>query len=183
MLFKDYPERWWIAGGWAIDLFLEEQTREHEDVDIAILRNDERAFRTHLQDWELWPGLGNSKLEAKPITLDEELPANREVLWCRPSVTSEWAFEMLLNKTVGEEWVFKRDGSIRKPLQNLGAATSDGIPFLKPEIVLLFKAKNNFDKDRHDFKQVLPKLKTDAKTWLGDSLRIVHPGHPWLADL
>lgn len=47
-LFSDLPEKWWIAGGWAIDLFLGEQTREHEDVDVAILRKDEVAFRTYL---------------------------------------------------------------------------------------------------------------------------------------
>jgi Aminoglycoside-2''-adenylyltransferase len=31
---------WWIAGGWAIDLFLGRQTREHEDLDVLILRRD-----------------------------------------------------------------------------------------------------------------------------------------------
>ncbi len=30
----DYP--WAICGGWAVDLYLEEVTREHKDIDIAI---------------------------------------------------------------------------------------------------------------------------------------------------
>ena len=36
-LLSDFRRPWMIAGGWAIDLFLRRVTREHEDVDIAIL--------------------------------------------------------------------------------------------------------------------------------------------------
>lgn len=182
-LFQSYTERWWIAGGWAIDLFLGEQTREHEDVDVAILRNDEQAFRRHLDKWELWPGLGNSRLEDKPIATNEELSENREVLWCRPSANSDWAFELLLNKTIGREWAFKRDIEIRRPLKEVGQFTAEGIPYLNPEIVLLFKAKNNNEKDQHDFTKAVLKLDDAAKAWLGSSLRIVHPGHSWLESL
>src|SRR5689334_4909817 len=40
---------WWaFAGGWAIDLWLGEQTREHHDVEVAVRRVD-RAV--------LWDGL------------------------------------------------------------------------------------------------------------------------------
>lgn len=182
-LFGEYPEQWWIAGGWAIDLFLGQQTREHEDVDVAILRDDERNFRAHLDSWELWPGLGNSQLEARPITLDKTLPTEREVLWCRPNATTNWAFELLLNKTTGEDWVFKRNENIYRPLEQLGSITEDGIPYLNPEIVLLFKAKNLYDKDRHDFEQARPQLRPDARDWLREALHIAHPGHTWLADL
>jgi hypothetical protein len=31
---------WWIAGGWALDLFIGDQTRAHEDLDVGILRRD-----------------------------------------------------------------------------------------------------------------------------------------------
>jgi hypothetical protein len=31
---------WWIAGGWALDLFLSVQIRAHEDLDIGVLRRD-----------------------------------------------------------------------------------------------------------------------------------------------
>lgn len=182
-LFIDIPKQWWIAGGWAIDLFLEKQTREHEDVDVAILRCDELTFRKHLEAWELWIGLGNGRLEDKSISTSQELPANREVLWCRPSAHSDWAFELLLNKNIDDEWIFKRDSSIRKPLKNIGTISSSGIPFLNPEIVLLFKAKNNLDKDQHDFEQVLPELSAEAKSWLADSLTIVHPRHAWIDRL
>jgi Aminoglycoside-2''-adenylyltransferase len=31
---------WWIAGGWALDLFLGKGTRAHKDLDIGIFRKD-----------------------------------------------------------------------------------------------------------------------------------------------
>ena len=41
--FAELDAPWWIAGGWAIDLFLGRQTREHEDIDVQILRRDQHA--------------------------------------------------------------------------------------------------------------------------------------------
>lgn len=35
-----YSGLWAVAGGWAIDLSLGEQTREHEDLEIVVFRND-----------------------------------------------------------------------------------------------------------------------------------------------
>ena len=78
-LFYGERKPWWIAGGWAIDLFLGKVTREHEDVDVAILRIDEKAFRTYLKSWELWPGLGEGQLEDRAIALDEPFPEERGV--------------------------------------------------------------------------------------------------------
>ena len=51
-LLSDFRRPWMIAGGWAIDLFLRRVTREHEDVDIAILRADQRELRTRLRGFE-----------------------------------------------------------------------------------------------------------------------------------
>jgi len=34
-LLHDAPFRWWIAGGWAIDLFLRRTTRPHADIEIG----------------------------------------------------------------------------------------------------------------------------------------------------
>jgi hypothetical protein len=182
-LFESQSRPYWIAGGWAIDYFLGRVTREHEDVDVAILRSDEQAFRAHLKDWELWPGLGNDQLEDQPISIEQPLPAHREVLWCRPTAHTSWAFELLLNKTKGDEWVFKRDDRIRKPVSELGSVTDSGIPYLNPEVVLLFKAKNNRDKDQHDFTSARPHLSTTATSWLKESLQMVHPEHAWLNEL
>ena len=44
----DFDAPWGIAGGWAIDLYLDRQTRAHADVDIAILRGDQRKLWSSL---------------------------------------------------------------------------------------------------------------------------------------
>lgn len=46
-LMNRYDKPWCIAGGWAIDLFLENVTREHSDIEILILREDQ----IHLQNY------------------------------------------------------------------------------------------------------------------------------------
>lgn len=62
--------------------------------------------------------------------------------------------------------------------------TEDGIPYARPEIVLLFKAKHaHRSKDKADFAAVLPLLELARRRWLAQMLALVHPGHPWLAKL
>src|SRR5260370_34929395 len=53
MLFSSVTVPWWIAGGWALDLFLGIQTREHEDIDVQILRRDQHPIRGLLQTWDM----------------------------------------------------------------------------------------------------------------------------------
>src|SRR5438093_12824171 len=50
-LMRGFPRPWYIAGGWAIDIFLGRETREHDDIDVAVLRNDQAKLRTHLAAW------------------------------------------------------------------------------------------------------------------------------------
>ena len=46
---------WWaVAGGWAIDLWLGTQTREHHDIEVAVRRGDQATVHGALDDrWEL----------------------------------------------------------------------------------------------------------------------------------
>jgi hypothetical protein len=52
-LLVGFDGRWWIAGGWATDLFLGRQTREHADVEISVLRADQSRLREHLVGWDI----------------------------------------------------------------------------------------------------------------------------------
>jgi hypothetical protein len=40
-------------GGWALDLFLDRETRRHDDLDVALLRRDQGAPHDHLRGWDL----------------------------------------------------------------------------------------------------------------------------------
>lgn len=59
----------------------------------------------------------------------------------------------------------------------------DGIPYLAPEIVLLFKAKSPKEKDEADFALTLPTLTPERIEWLLEALGIVHSKHRWTARL
>ena len=61
--------------------------------------------------------------------------------------------------------------------------TPDGIPYLLPLGALLYKAGAAADKDRHDFNTVAALMDADARAWLADALRRLHPTHDWLDAL
>jgi hypothetical protein len=48
-IMRGFKQSWFVAGGWAIDLFLGKATRSHQDIEIAIFRKDQtciaRLFR------------------------------------------------------------------------------------------------------------------------------------------
>jgi hypothetical protein len=83
----------------------------------------------------------------------------------------------------GDTWVFRRDERIRMPYDQVIERTCDGIPYGRPEIILLFKAKQAREKDNADFAVALPHLEPDRQRWLADALALVHPGHLWLRGL
>jgi hypothetical protein len=52
-IFKSAPFRWWVAGGTAIDLFLERVTRFHDDLDVEVLRADQIKVQRLLAPWDM----------------------------------------------------------------------------------------------------------------------------------
>jgi Aminoglycoside-2''-adenylyltransferase len=48
-----FPAPWWIAGGWALDLFLDRKTRRHADLEISILRSTQLRLFERLDGWDL----------------------------------------------------------------------------------------------------------------------------------
>ena len=77
----------------------------------------------------------------------------------------------------------RRDASITLPYSELIEHTGDGIPYVRPEVVLLFKAKHARPKDEGDLAAVLPRLDAARKQQLAEWLELVHPVHFWLGDL
>lgn len=83
----------------------------------------------------------------------------------------------------GDVWICRRDETIRMPYARLVLRTADGIPYLRPEIALLFKAKWTRDKDEADFARILPRLDAEARGWLANALGRIAPEHGWLARI
>jgi hypothetical protein len=170
--------RWYVVAGWALDLFRGEQSRPHEDIEIGVPQGGFPAIRSALADLpcdvigdgQRWP-LEGPAFDAHFQT------------WFRDPTTGVYVLDVFRDPHVGDTWVCRRDPAITLPYDDVVMSSSAGIPFLAPQVALLFKAKRLRDKDRADFDGVRPLLSAAQVRWLAGALARVHPGHPWLADL
>jgi len=178
---------WWISGGWAIDLFLGRQTRDHADLDVQFLRHDQQVVRAAFAGWDVQAALPQPRSEDWPFRTWEqgdELDPRIHDIWCRPGAGEPWCVQLMLADSEDGDWLFRRDPRIRRPVATIGCWSDDGLPYLAPEIQLLYKAKvPSRAKDEADFLQVAPHLAPERRQWLRASLAAVCPGHPWGAAL
>ena len=123
--------RWWVAGGWALD---PSGLLEHGDLDIAVLRPEHEALRRDLPDWDLHVA---HEGVLRPWSGGPVGPPEKAV-WARPSPADLWHFDFKLEHVDGDEWVYRRDPSIRRSIADLGVVV-DGVPFLAPEVARLYK--------------------------------------------
>ncbi len=171
---------WAVAAGWAIDLHLGRQTREHSDLEIAIPRSMFGTYRRHLNGFELYLA-GSGRV--RRLAADREPGPDTHQVWvCEPAVPA-WRLDTFLEPSDELTWVFRRDTRIRVPMRDALVHTGSGIPYLRPEIVLLMKAKHTREKDEADLAVTLPTLDHRARSWLTDAIAKVHPGHPWLGRI
>ncbi len=174
---RDVTAPWCVLAGWALDLFLGEQTREHADIEIGAPASRFTEISDALRGLELVV-VGDGRAWA----LSEAALERHFQTWVRDR-GGPWRLDVVREEWVEDDWVFRRDPRLRLPRQLLIARTPDGIPFIQPEVALLFKAKTPRPKDEHDFAVVLPRLDTRRRSWLRDALALVHPGHPWVHEL
>lgn len=171
---------WWIAGGWALDLFVGTQTRAHKDLDVGVLRRDATRILAALPDWEFVEALEGS---LHPLAIGVAPRAKVNSLWGRPAGQPYWRLELMLDDADGEDWVFRRDPAIRRPLTAALRGTAEGTRYLAPEIQLLYKAKNVRPEDQADFERIAPRIDTAATKWLRGCISRLYPRHPWLPAL
>lgn len=175
--FRHVTVPWWIAGGWAIDLFVERVSREHEDLDVGVFSRDLSALRSALPGWQVF--------EAKDGTLSElpaEVAPRSEVhsLWCRRDTTSPWELEIMLETSSGSEWIYRRDARVNRPLHTAFRLSSCGLRYLAPEVQLLYKSKRARPRDDADLRTALPLLSQDQRMWLKNALTTADPNHAWV---
>ncbi len=181
----------YFSGGWAIDLHLGRVTRDHHDIDALVMRRDHLLLHKALKQFSLKkiiphpdgmpPNLGT--IVEWPHGERLELPVHQ--INAYRAGESEPAFQVMLAESSDNEseWIFRRNPEIRMPISRMGFHPLWGLPYLAPEIVLLFKAKDLEPRDRIDFDHALPALSVDARQWLRDAIEKTHPGHEWLNAL
>ena len=171
--------RWWVAGGVAIDLFVGERTRSHADIDIAMRRADVLSLSPLDDAFELAIAHDGTLIPWAFGPLRDE----HHQLWVRRRGVDSWAFEVLFEEERAGAWTFRRDARITRPWQQFGATTAAGIPYIAPEVALLYTSKEPRDRDLADFEHAAPRLSPSARAWLREALIVVYGRHPWIDTL
>ena len=74
------------------------------------------------------------------------------------------------------QWIYRRDPSVRLNWERAVLTTREGVPYLAPELQLLFKSKTPRPKDDADARQVIPELDEDRRSRLR---RLLPMNHRW----
>lgn len=180
-LFGGLTNPWWIAGGYAIELFLGRAIRSHGDIDVLLLRRDQQQIHQVLKDWDIQAADPPGTL--RPWQAEEWLPLGVQDIWCRERSDGPWRVQVMLDEADGDEWRSRRDARIRRPVSSLGLVTEQGVPFLAPEVQLFYKSKRALPKDEIDFAAALPLLNPGARRWLDGALALTARSHRWRAAL
>ena len=175
---------WYVAAGWAIDLFLGGGHREHEDLEVAIPGHRLDDFAGALTGLEIF--VVGTPVDGWVTPLEDArhaLPETHQT-WVGEPETGLWRIDLFREPSDDETWICRRDERIGMPFAAAILWTDDGIPYGRPEIVLLYKAKHAMrEKNEADFVAVLPHLDGAARARLAEWLGLVHPGHRWIGQL
>jgi hypothetical protein len=172
---------WCVVGGWALELF-HGVTREHEDLEIAVPSADFEMVRERLAGYEFFVPVGEGRLRALEHAGDAFFVSHQT--WVREPATGKWRLDVMRNPHDGDTWICRRDRTIRLPYAEVVAHTKDGVPYMQPEIALLFKGKLVREKDEADLETSLPFLNDARRSWLRNALaRAYGDDHAWIARL
>ena len=168
---------WHVAAGWSIDLFLGAERREHEDLEIAAPAVRFHEVAAALPELEFFAIVDSL---AYPVESEPERLEGSHQTWGLDRAARVWRVDVFREPSDGDTWVCRRDESIRFDGGGHIERTADGIPYGRPELTLLFKAKHTREKDEDDLEAVLAVLEPERRRYLGELLATVHPGHPWI---
>jgi len=191
-LMSTFPAPWALCGGWAVDAWLGRQTRDHDDIDISVFIEDQRALFDHLAGWQLiahdpnvdgdTAGLWDGRRLDLPGHLHGR-PDAGEGLPDRADAPSQQGFglDIQLGDRSDDDWVLSRQPHVGLPLERGVQQSPWGLPTVVPEALLFFKAGDLRRRDKLDFMALLPHLTQEQSDWLRSAISLV--GHPWLPQL
>ena len=181
-LFRAYDRPYWVAGGWAVDLFAQRVRRSHSDVDVAVLYRDVDYLAETFRDPRpvlVHPETG----ERREWTPDEQLKPGPHG-FVIPDDSHPCPITIKLTASDGEEWVYHRGtGKVRRPHSLMTLTTERGLPFVGPEVALLYKSPTLRPKDMQDFADIHEMLDDERREWLIDNIASRFPDHPWVPAL
>lgn len=187
-IMAGYPHPWALCGGWAVDLWLGGQTREHVDLDITIFERDLPSVFHHFAGWSLRAddatnGTNYESWDGRPLVLPAHIHAKAE---------DGFEVELIVNPGTGSDWLLVFGQPARLPFERVVVQHSSGVPLIRPEFLMFYKSlvchgcagcsapRKLRPHDEADFRALLPGLGADARNWLREALASAEPEHPWL---
>ena len=201
MAESNFP--WAVCGGFALDLFLGRNIRPHGDIDLCLLEKDREAAKEYAlgNGWRVYEFRGWGKV--RPLgwgmpsdpgrnlmcvgdgcDLVKFYPCEEEGMlyhqFLHTGMKEFHYLEFLFNSTDGADLVLDQRSGVRRELSK-AFLLRDGIPYLAPEIVLLYKASNSENPAYQlDFDETYPALNQEQKIWFLRGMNLLYPqGHPW----
>jgi len=165
-----------VTGGRALELHLGRSWRGHDDTDLSFCRTQAAEVRKLLASWDIQVAAAGELTPWDGSTLSADTHQNN--LWCRRQPGEPWCLDLTVSDGDDADWSFRRDPTLRVPWAVAVLKTRDGVPYLSPELQLLFKARDPRPKDHEDAAEVIPVLDLDQATLLR---RRLPADHPWLA--
>ncbi|MDJ0952499.1 MAG: hypothetical protein QNJ81_02350 [Acidimicrobiia bacterium] len=162
------PFRWWLSGGHALEMHVGHSWREHEDTDLGLVRGEVDVVFEWFAGWSLAVAARGtvSEWDGRPLADGENN------IWARRR--DEWEIDLTIGDGTDDEWVYRRDPTVRRPWRNAVLYNRDGVPYLAPDVQLLFKSKAVRPKDDVDAGRVIPALSWTEKAFLRDNLAADH---------
>ena len=194
-----------FCGGFAIDLFLGYESRPHGDIDITAYWQDRDIIIKHMQSlgYDVYEIIGGGK--GHHITdINTQYRLKNNIFCCKKDCTlpkftkteeddiyiidvldiyqSELDFlEFIFNHKNDTHFIYSRNSRIRHSLDD-AVLYNNGVPYLAPEICLLYKS-TSVDRPgyRQDYKLAAKAMNQRQKKWLNDALKTANPkGHIWI---
>ena len=193
-----------ICGGFALDLFLGYESRVHGDIDVLAFWEDREAIIAYMQSkgFLVYEMLGGGKVHRiTDIRGQEKLRKNifcctgdcelvrlydteeQDVFWLdfqHTGLTKLNYIEFLFNEKTEDAFVYVRDNRVRRELKR-AVLQKDGIPYLAPELCLLFKS-TDIEREgyQQDFELTVERLSEEQRAWFETAMELLYPeGHRW----
>lgn len=190
-VMSGFPAPWALGGGWAVDAWIGEVTREHGDVDVIVFADDHRAVFEQLRGWQLahhqnLPDDGNELWQGQRIHPPDHLHGRLDrgeavpdggALWA----SDGWHLDVQFNHRRGDEWVLSTEPLVTLPVDQCTRPSALQAPTIVPQVLVFYKAIDMRRRDKLDFARLLPNLTGPQRKWVHDALSLV--GHPWLSQL
>ena len=204
VLLKGQDFSYAICGGFALDLFLGYESRVHGDIDVLAFWEDREAIITYMQHkgFLVYEMLGGGKVHRiTDIQMQEKLRKNifcctedcelvrlydteeQDVFWLdfqHTGLSKLNYIEFLFNEKTEKEFVYVRDSRVKRELDK-AVLEKNGVPYLAPELCLLFKS-TDIEREgyQQDYELTVERLSPEQRAWFENAMELLYPeGHRW----